>query len=464
MELLEKVWPQWKIVKNIGEGSFGKVYEIERKDVGGCYKAALKVISIPQSESEIHSILSEGMDMKSVPQYFQNMMEQIVKEFTMMEKLKGNTNIVSYEDHEVLKHEDGIGWDILIRMELLAPLSSYMIEKSMSETDIVKLGIDICKALELCQRYNIIHRDIKPENIFISSLGDYKLGDFGVARTAEKTMSGLSKKGTFTYMAPEVYRGEAYNASVDLYSLGIVLYRLANDCRAPFLPPVPQVITFNDRETAQLRRMEGEEFPNPSKGSEELTAIIRKATAYRAKERYASPSQMRFDLEALLKGEKIKYAFMECKPVDMEADRLRKNDNDVDKTLLLQEGGQRIPEDKTQFLFEEHPGKIPEVKAMPDEKALIKASAPQGVKSKPIEKKSVKKSSTAATVGKVIFGSALGMIALVVITVLCILALIGLFFMFILFYEDPSIATNTTATNLYVFEQSIFGEVYNDML
>lgn len=73
----------------------------------------------------------------------------------------------------------------------------------------IRLGIDICKALELCQKYNVIHRDIKPENIFVSGSGDFKLGDFGIARTIERASSGLSKKGTYNYMAPEVYRGKS---------------------------------------------------------------------------------------------------------------------------------------------------------------------------------------------------------------------------------------------------------------
>ena len=120
----------------------------------------------------------------------------------------------------------GIGWDILIQMELLTPLNQYIRDHVVTRQDVIRLGIDLCKALELCQKYNIIHRDVKPENIFISETGDFKLGDFGIARTVEKTTSGLSKKGTYTYMAPEVYKGEAYGTTVDIYSLGIVLYRL----------------------------------------------------------------------------------------------------------------------------------------------------------------------------------------------------------------------------------------------
>ena len=82
----------------------GKVFEIEREDFGTTYKAALKTMTIPQSESEIKSVMADGMDEASLREYYENFVEDIVKEFVLMSKLKGNSNIVSYEDHQVIKH------------------------------------------------------------------------------------------------------------------------------------------------------------------------------------------------------------------------------------------------------------------------------------------------------------------------------------------------------------------------
>lgn len=299
VSLLADIWPQWKINRELGEGSFGKVYEVVREDVAGKFKAALKVISIPKSNSEVQDVMAEGMDYASASSYFKGMMEDLIKEFTMMERLKGNTNIVTYEDHAVIPHENGIGWDILIRMELLTSLKDYTTNRPLTEQDVIQIGIDMCRALEVCKRYSIIHRDIKPENIFVSELGDFKLGDFGIARTAERTMSGMSIKGTFSYMAPEVYKGNPYNASVDIYSLGIVLYRLMNNNRIPFLPPPPAAITYSDRETAEGRRMSGEILPDTALASPAFNAIIRKATEYDPANRYSDPTTMRQDLERL---------------------------------------------------------------------------------------------------------------------------------------------------------------------
>lgn len=297
------VFNSWTITRQIGKGSFGTVYEIQREDFGQVYHAALKVITVPQSEEEVRAALEEGMSQTQAEQYFYSVVEDIVREFAIMARLKGTANVVGYEDHTVIRHQDGIGWDILIRMELLHPLLEYAYQHPFARRDIICLGIDMCKALELCQKYNIIHRDIKPENIFVSDNGDFKLGDFGIARTIEKTMSGLSKKGTYNYMAPEVYRGGEYGFSVDTYSLGIVLYRLLNKNRVPFLPPAPEPITFHSRELALAKRMGGEKFPPPTYGEGRLGEIVLKACAFDPKERYSSPAQMRQELEDILYDE-----------------------------------------------------------------------------------------------------------------------------------------------------------------
>ena len=206
-EKYEPINGKWYIKELLGEGSYGKVFRIEYKDVlGKTTEAALKVITLPQSEKEIDSVREALQDDNSVNQYFTNMASKIADEFNVMAQLKGNTNIVSYEEHDIFPHENGIGYDILIRMELLKPLNK--LTDTISEQEVIKLGIDICKALEVCQKHNIVHRDIKPENIFVSPMGDYKLGDFGVAKTMKHEMTVMTVTGTYVYMAPELKKAK----------------------------------------------------------------------------------------------------------------------------------------------------------------------------------------------------------------------------------------------------------------
>ena len=292
----------WKLVRLVGASSFGRVFEAQREEFGRTYKAAMKIITIPRFQSEVDNMLGDGMDLESVTGYFESIVDDLIEELTLLFRLKGNTNIVNYEDHQILRHTEGIGWDIIIRMELLMPLLDYTRDKFIPVKEVIRIGIDICNALELCQKYNIIHRDIKAENIFVTELDIFKLGDFGIARTVEKITSGMSKQGTFKYMAPEIFHGKDYGADVDLYALGLVLYRFLNDKRFPFEPTYPAPIVIHEKESAVVTRLNGAQIPPPRNADEDLAKIVLKACAFNPSDRYSSPAKMRDDLLAVLTG------------------------------------------------------------------------------------------------------------------------------------------------------------------
>lgn len=301
-DLPVSVWEEWKITEKIGEGSFGKVYKAQRTENGKTFYSAIKVITIPSSQSELNSIRSETSNDQSAREYFHNVMEECIQEVSTMEYFRGNSHVVSVEDYKVVEYLDAIGWDIFIRMEYLTSFLDYCAEKQITEEEVIQLGIDMCKALECCQQLNIIHRDIKPENIFVSRFGEFKLGDFGIARELEKTMGGMSKKGTYSYMAPEMYRGEQYDRRADIYSLGIVLYKLMNRNRLPFLNLEKQLITYRDKENALTRRMSGETLPKPAEAGAVFSEVIRKACAYDASNRFQDAQSFRKALEDIKYG------------------------------------------------------------------------------------------------------------------------------------------------------------------
>ena len=296
----EPFFGSWHIKRFIGAGSYGKVFEIERRDFDMVFTGALKAITIPADKSAYEQVLEAGMDREGASTYFRDYVQELNREIALMSRLKGHSNIVSYEDHQIIPHEDGIGWDILIRMELLKPINDALRQnKSFTRAEVIRLGTDLCRALEVCGQYNIIHRDIKPANIFISDTGDYKLGDFGVARIASASTGASTRAGTVNYMAPEVFRGEKYTANVDIYSLGLVMYQLLNANRMPFYPPYPQPITFSAAEQARARRLAGEALPLPSGAQDALGQLVCKACAPDPAQRFASPLALRKALEAL---------------------------------------------------------------------------------------------------------------------------------------------------------------------
>lgn len=317
-QLPVSVWPEWKITEKIGEGSFGKVYKAQRTEQGTTFYSAIKVITIPSSQGELNSVRSETPDEQSVKEYFHTLVEDCIQEVNTMEYFRGNSHVVSVEDYKVVEYLDEIGWDIYIRMEYLTGFLDYCMGKELGEKEVIRLGIDLCKALEYCRKQNIIHRDIKPENIFVSRFGEFKLGDFGIARELDRNSSGLSKKGTFSYMAPEMYKGENYDHRVDIYSLGIVLYRLRNHNRLPFINLGKQLITYRDKENALNRRMTGEQLPVPVEASQGLGEVILKACSYKREDRFQSPEEFREALEAL-KYQKSQPAVKKRRPAEEQA-------------------------------------------------------------------------------------------------------------------------------------------------
>ena len=162
-ELPISPWPEWKIVSKIGEGSFGRVYKAQRTEKGRSFYSAIKIITIPASKGELDSVRSESGDEKSVRGYFENLVEECIQEVSTMEYFRGNSHIVSVEDYKVMEYLDEIGWDIFIRMEYLTSFMEYYAGKNLTEKEVMKLGIDLCRSLEYCGQLHIIHRDIKPE-------------------------------------------------------------------------------------------------------------------------------------------------------------------------------------------------------------------------------------------------------------------------------------------------------------
>lgn len=376
------VWPEWELIEKIGEGSFGKVYKAKRTERGRSFYSAIKIISIPASNGELDSVRSEMNNEQSTREYFRNLVEDCIQEIYTMEHFCGNSHVVSFEDFKVVEYLDEIGWDISIRMEYLTSFMDYCTGKELTEKEVIKLGCDLAMALIYCRKLNIIHRDVKPENIFVSRFGDFKLGDFGIAREQAHTMSNMSKKGTYSYMAPEIYKGEKYDSSIDIYSLGIVLYKLMNQNRLPFLSLDKQLITYRDKETALARRMAGEKMPAPVNASAAFSYIILKACAYEPGKRYRKPEDMLRDLE------KLRLA-----PVNAEKEWEKSQWELTNSAELERDQRRYAPQEPEDRMERTHVAEDPQIeKAVREEEAQLRKPAKNAVKN--YEKQSVNASST----------------------------------------------------------------------
>ena len=100
----------------------------------------------------------------------------------------------------------------------------------LSEDEILNKFVQICLGVKFLHDRHILHRDIKAKNCFITKKGLINLGDFGIScvMNQNEAKSPRAFKGTLLNMAPEVLRGKQYSYPADIWSLGIVLYRLCS--------------------------------------------------------------------------------------------------------------------------------------------------------------------------------------------------------------------------------------------
>lgn len=294
------VFDHWQIREYLGSGSGGKtaVFRLVRSD-SDWGASALKVVNLIEERGRLEKLSARRREeYEAVRDECSYSAEQEVR---MMDDLRGNTNIVDYLDHTFVDWEDetGFGRDLLIRMELLKDLRSELRGgKQFTEAEVLKVGRDICMALILCHRKNILHRDVKPENIFLNKDGNYKLGDFGVSRVLDACPGAVASTGigTYEYWPAEQMTGR-YDTRVDTYSLGLVLYELSNKNRLPFATSA----YTTSKEVSQ--RLAGVPLLPPCDASPALAEVIGKACAFSPEERFASAEDM---LRALRRVSAIK--------------------------------------------------------------------------------------------------------------------------------------------------------------
>lgn len=306
-EELRSVWPEWHVANHLGSGAFGDVFKIYKDNLGIRAESALKVIQVSDEMSSVVLLMNrQAVSQSNPPNALRN-------EIQIMESLRGAPNIVAMEDFFLKKEESSS--TLFVRMELLTSLlevlkGQYRHQILSSIREIRKLGMDICRALIYCEKKGIVHRDIKPANLFIDKFGDYKVGDFGASKRmdavyAAQTMTSI---GTISYMAPEIFQGHAYNNTVDIYALGLVLYQLLNSGRMPFLPTEGSY-TSQDIDRANYKRMQGTPISSlvgKTVGGEvidsRLDAVVRKACAVDPLDRYQTAREF---YDALAISEKI---------------------------------------------------------------------------------------------------------------------------------------------------------------
>jgi serine/threonine-protein kinase len=166
----------------------------------------------------------------------------------------------------------------------------------------MEIMADVSAALDFSHRHGIIHRDVKPANVMITRTGAVKVMDFGIARAVHDGQAAVTQTaaviGTAQYLSPEQARGEAVDARSDVYAAGCVLFELLTG-EPPFTGDSPVAVAYQ-----HVR--EDPKPPSALNGrvNPALDAIVLKAMAKGAANRYQSAAEMRTDLVRVLSGQR----------------------------------------------------------------------------------------------------------------------------------------------------------------
>lgn len=201
-EAVFKDLEEFKIIGELGQGAFGKVF-LGKHELTGQEVAIKSINKINLSKEEL---------------------DLINREIKFMTKLKNNANIIKI--YQIIDSNSYL--NIIMEVVKGGDLLGYIQSKGrLSEENSAIYFTQIVNALELIHSCNIVHRDIKPENMLLTEDKEMiKLTDFGLSNNCYKGQLLMTSCGSPFYAPPEMILNRKYNKSVDIWSLGVTLYHM----------------------------------------------------------------------------------------------------------------------------------------------------------------------------------------------------------------------------------------------
>lgn len=264
----------YRMLRKLGQGGMGTVFLAERDDGQYERQVAVKTLSGPFRSAYL--------------------MERFRQECRILASLD-HPNIArlldsgidaSGQPYLVMEYVDG---ELLDRYAAQVPRAAQL-----------DLFLKICEAVRFAHQRLIVHRDLKPSNILVTGDGVVKLLDFGTARLLDDSNTGntIQEWRTFTpeYASPEQVTGRYIGTASDVYSLGVILYRLLTG-RAPY--------TITDRSPATIAQVVLESGASPSGLDPDLDAILSRAMRKDAEDRYQSVDELAEDVRRYRDGQPV---------------------------------------------------------------------------------------------------------------------------------------------------------------
>ena len=239
-------------------------------------KYIVKVISVPSSPVQLDAMLIAGAfpNKGAALEYYMDVSRDILRETDILRQLSHQEGFVPYLDAQIVSSDDLSGYSIYLLGSFKQTLARILETETLTHKDIMQMSLDLCSALAACRREGYLYVDLKPENVFFSQEQGFCIGDVDFAALASLSYSSLPEKYRSPYTAPELLHEMAVlNDSVDVYSLGLMMYQAYNGGTLPDIPC-------------------GQPLPAPLYADYEFADIILKACHTDAGKRWRSPAEL----------------------------------------------------------------------------------------------------------------------------------------------------------------------------
>ncbi len=258
----------------------------------------VKVLELPATQTQVDALMLTGAvsTAEEAQAYYETLAKDFEAEYIALKELPAHENVSVFTDFTMVPKEEGeTGYRLYFLSPCYKTLASQLATGGITWLQALNLGLDLCSGLSQLRASNLLHRNIKPTNVFFNNLGSGMLGDLGLVSTEDLRFATMESHMISGFTAPEI--GDLlceFSPTVDIYSVGMILYRIFNGNHGP----------FEDENTsaklAERQRLEGTELPVPLYADYELAEIILKACAHNPADRYQTPDEMTMALVAYM--------------------------------------------------------------------------------------------------------------------------------------------------------------------